>query len=132
MKMKMFLIIVLFSTLNALAQVVNDTLKKTDIESNIIFNSYSFIPHPKLLNKEIWNRVSEFRFECDFLRLAVEFKEHSYVLVEIDGEKRELARSIDYRVISQNIIYLTLRKVPLFIKKYRLDPLRILSFFFLI
>ena len=71
-----------------------------------------FVPHPRLLDTERWTRVSTYRFECEFLRLAVEFRDHSYILLEMDGEHRVLARSIDYNKISQRIIELTLNPRP--------------------
>lgn len=77
-------------------------------------NTATFVPHPNLLNDEIWTRVSAYRFECEFLRLAVEFRDHNYVLMEMDGEQRELAKSIDYELIKNMIVELTLNTRPKF------------------
>ena len=77
-------------------------------------NTAAFVPHPNLLNEELWTRVSAYRFECEFLRLAVEFRDHNYVLVEMDGEQRELAKSINYELIKNKIVELTLNTRPEF------------------
>lgn len=77
-------------------------------------NTVAFVPHLNLLNEEIWTRVSAYRFECEFLRLAVEFRDHNYVLVEMDGEQRELAKSINYELIKNKIVELTLNTRPEF------------------
>ena len=84
--------------------------KASKVEPN--YASGSFVPHSNLLNNDLWKRVSEFRFECEYLRLAVEFRDHSYLLLEMDGEKRILAKSINYNVISGKIIELTLNPRP--------------------
>jgi len=75
-------------------------------------SAYSFVPVKKLQNSELWQRVSEYRFECVFLRLAVEWDNFEYVLLEMDGRKRVLARDRNYAVITQMIIKLTLNEVP--------------------
>lgn len=87
--------------------------KKEDY-SRTELNKVAFVPHPNLLNEELWTRVSAYRFECEFLRLAVEFRDHNYVLVEMDGEQRELAKSIDYELIKNKIVELTLNTRPKF------------------
>jgi len=111
--MKVFLYFMMLSVLNVFSQVADGEEKNMDTENNIQFQSYSFVPSRNLLNEEIWNRVSEFRFECIYLRLAVELKNNGYVLIEMDGDHRELAKSTDYNVISQKIVELTLRNFPL-------------------
>ena len=68
-----------------------------------------FKPNRKLINKDIWYRISLYRFECRFLRLAVEWEDKEYVLYEMDGAKRELARSKDYSDIEKVIAKLTLK-----------------------
>lgn len=85
--------------------------KKEDYNTTKL-NTATFVPHPNLLNEELWTRVSDYRFECEFLRLAVEFRDHNYVLVEMDGEQRDLARSIDYELIKNKIVELTLNTKP--------------------
>ncbi len=82
--------------------------------TDTMYKSSVFVPHPNLLNMSLWKRVSEYRFECEYLRLAVEFKDHTYVLIEMDGDKRILARSIYYERISNKIKELTLRSQPSF------------------
>ena len=67
-----------------------------------------FIPHLKLAQKMLWERVSMYRFECAYLRLAVEWQEKEYVLLEMDGEKKELTRSKDFKDIQLVITKLTL------------------------
>lgn len=67
-----------------------------------------FSPHSKLAQKRLWKRVSMYRFECAYLRLAVEWQEKKYVLVEMDGGKKELAWSADYKDIQLVITRLTL------------------------
>ena len=73
---------------------------------------YSFKPSEKLLNEEIWTRVSNTRFECNFLRLAVEYQDFEYVLYEMDGPKRELSRAPDYKTIATEIAMNTVRNTP--------------------
>lgn len=72
-----------------------------------------FTPHRKLLNEEVWKRVSEIRFECDYLRLAVEWKDYQYVLLEMDEGKRILAKSDKYSTIAFAIVNLTLNPRPM-------------------
>ena len=67
-----------------------------------------FIPHLKLAQKMLWERVSMYSFECAYLRLAVEWQEKEYVLLEMDGEKKELTRSKDFKDIQLVITKLTL------------------------
>jgi len=95
---------------------LSNNYTKTQLKVNI-FNEltdtiYNFTPHRKLKSKEIWSRVSELRFECSFLRLAVEWRDFEYVLIEMDGDKRELARNRNYEIISKVIVKLTLRSIP--------------------
>jgi hypothetical protein len=82
--------------------------------SDTIADIEAFRPHTKLLNKQIWTRVSANRFECEFLRLAVELKNNEYWLLEMDGNKRLLARHENYYIIAHVIVHLTLREKPFF------------------
>ena len=77
-------------------------------------NNRAFTPPSKLLNKDIWERVSHTRFECHFLRLAVEYQDVEYVLYEMDEPKRELSRASDYRTIAKEIAINTIRDTPYF------------------
>ena len=72
----------------------------------------AFSPNEKLLNTELWKRVSVNRFVCGFLRLAVELKNNEYVLLEMDGRKRILAQNRQYSGISNAIVRLTLNSTP--------------------
>jgi hypothetical protein len=69
------------------------------------------VPDKKLLNSSLWTRVSPYRFESTGLRVAVEWKNNEYQLLEMDGNKRVLAYSKDYYYISKSIINLTLRTI---------------------
>ena len=69
---------------------------------------YSFAPNNKLSNEKIWDRVSEYRFECAFLKLAIEYHNNVYFLSEMEGEKRLLARDIQFTTIVEEIANLTL------------------------
>ena len=93
------------------ANYKKEDYKKED-NNKTKLNTATFVPHPRLLDEERWNRVSENRFECEFLRLAVEFRDHNYVLMEMDGEQRELAKSINYELIKNKIVELTLNTRP--------------------
>ena len=84
-------------------------IHKTEIANN---EAYSFIPPIKLLNKEIWSRVADTRFECNFLRLAVEYKNNEYVLYQMDGNKLELSRASDYKIIGDEIAMNTFSVSP--------------------
>jgi hypothetical protein len=75
-------------------------------------NNKSFTPPLKLLNKKIWERVSHTRFECHYLRLAVEYQDSEYVLYEMDGAKRELSRAREYSTIGREIAFNTFRVSP--------------------
>ncbi len=74
----------------------------------------------RLLNTSVWQRVTANRFECDFLRLAVEWRNNEYWLLEMDGNKRLLAHHEDYSVISQVIVRLTLRREPNWLEYHKL------------
>ena len=84
-------------------------IHKTNIADNAM---YSFIPPLKLLNKEIWTRVADTRFECNFLRLAVEYQNNEYVLFEMDGNKLELSRASEYKTIGDEIALNTFSVSP--------------------
>jgi hypothetical protein len=116
--MKLPLTILMFSVaFNIVSQEplekVNNS-KSSDSKSNNAIEAYC--PDEKLLNKDIWQRVSVNRFACAFLRLAVELKNNEYLLFEMDGNKRLLIKHEEFSVISKAIVSLTLRTCPLFIK----------------
>ena len=106
-----FILIIVVSSIYS-----QERLKQANDTTFTKLNTYeeveAFQPHVKLLNTSIWNRVSANRFECDFLRLAVELRNHEYWLLEMDGQKRLLARHEQYAVISHVIVHLTLRRTP--------------------
>lgn len=94
-----------------------DTIEQPQSSASKIEFNYtnpSFVPHRNLMNTDLWKRVGNNRFECEYLRLAVEFRDHTYVLIEMDGEERIMARSINYNRISSKIIELTLNSRPSF------------------
>lgn len=103
-----FILIVLFFPIEVLSQ--QTPAKKIKIENNDNVDEFLFVPDKKLLNGDFWTRVSPLRFESSFLRLAVEWKNNEYQLLEMDGNKRVLARSKDYHYISKSIINLTSAK----------------------
>ena len=107
---KLFLILVALNSFSQerLDKVCDTTLTKLKVNSDI----EAFIPDAKLLNTSIWNRVTANRFECKFLRLAVELRNNEYWLLEMDGLKCLLARDKNYMVISHVITQLTLRSTP--------------------
>ena len=112
MKVVLFLFTFFCLSFSASAQLVIDRPEPEMEQEEAGLETATFIPHPRLMDRDRWTRVSTYRFECHFLRLAVEFKDHSYVLMEMDGQKRILARSINYNEISQKIIELTLNPRP--------------------
>ena len=65
----------------------------------------SFEPDRKLLNEDIWTRVCFYRFECKALQLAVEWENHEYVLMELNGGGCILARDKKYANIARAIIH---------------------------
>ena len=75
----------------------------------VVIETSVFMPDFDLLNEEMWVRVSEYRFESPFLRLAVEWEEGEYILLEMDGGHRILARSPFYSIISHKITELTIK-----------------------
>ena len=112
--MKKFIsLCIMFAVLSAFSQLrlqpPNDT---TPTKYKMEHDYEAFQPHIKLLNTSIWNRVTANRFECDFLRLAVEWRNHQYWLLEMDGQQRLLARHEQYAVIAHVIVHLTLRRTP--------------------
>ena len=114
MKIVLLIFLIFFAALPMWSQFHERPEDRIDAAVDTIYKSSVFVPHPYLLNTSLWKRVSEYRFECEYLRLAVEFKDHTYVLIEMDGDKRILARSIDYLRISNKIKELTLRNSPHF------------------
>lgn len=98
-------------TTNSFSQKPNDYKLLKDLVKE---EAYTFVPPIKLLNTDLWTRVSNTRFECNFLRLAVEYQDFEYVLYEMDEPKRELSRSPEYRVIGQEIGLNTVRRSPNF------------------
>jgi hypothetical protein len=110
MKKLLFMCVIMYATSSFsqksdVSKLTNDIVKK---------DAYTFVPPIKLLNKDLWNRVSNTRFECSFLRLAVEYQDFEYVLYEMDEPKRELSRSPEYRIIGQEIGLNTVRRSPNF------------------
>ena len=91
----------------AIAYATNSFAQKTTegkILKQLAFEEvYTFNPPRKLMNEEIWTRVSNTRFECNFLRLAIEYQDFEYVLYEMDGLKRELSRARDYNTLGEEI-----------------------------
>ena len=81
-------------------------------KKNAVDEAHSFVPPTKLLNTEIWTRVSNARFECNFLRLAVEYQNFEFILFEMDGAKRELSRAPEYRILGEEIAMNTFRVSP--------------------
>jgi hypothetical protein len=114
MKTVIVIILLLFLSLSVTSQDTDSLKTKAEIQKEISISTYSFIPDKRLLNKYIWKRVSEYRFECAFLKLAVEFDKHThdYVLLEMEGGKREIFRDIHYELVSQVICRLTLNITP--------------------
>ena len=110
---KLIWIFLYFVVINSFSQErieqVNDTINKTSKTNDDV---EAFQPDVKLLNKSIWNRVSANRFECEYLRLAVELRNNEYWLLEMDGDRRLLARHKQYSIISNVIVQLTLRSSP--------------------
>jgi hypothetical protein len=68
-----------------------------------------FTPNDDLQNKTIWKRVALHRFECNYLKLAIEFDDPDYVLYAMNGPKEALFQSVDFALIRQKITNLTLR-----------------------
>ena len=114
MKTILLIFLIFFTALPMWSQFHERPEDRVEAAADTIYKSSVFVPHPRLLNTRLWKRVSEYRFECEYLRLAVEFNNHTYVLIEMDGDKRILARSIDYIIISNKIKELTLRNSPHF------------------
>jgi len=79
--------------------------KNTNTTTKVV---YSKAPNRKLANKDLWHRISEQRFECPFLRLAVEYSDNKYILIEMDENKRILASDTNYATIEKEINKLTL------------------------
>ncbi|WP_242093915.1 hypothetical protein [Aestuariivivens sediminicola] len=105
----LLLICAIAYTTNSFSQKSNDSKLLTKQGQQ---EFYSFKPSKKLLNEEIWTRVSNTRFECNFLRLAVEYQDYEYVLYEMDEPKRELSRAPDYKTIGEEIAMNTFRVTP--------------------
>ena len=115
---RLFLILV---TLNSFSQARLDKVCDTTFTKLKVNNDIeAFQPDVKLLNTSLWNRVTANRFECEFLRLAVELRNSEYWLLEMDGHKCLLARDKNYLVISQVITHLTLRVSPNWIEHQKL------------
>lgn len=116
-------LITILLILVGLSSFSQETLKQvndsTNTTSNVNNDIEAFRPNEKLLNKQIWQRVAANRFECKFLRLAVELKNNEYLLLEMDGNKRLLARHEQYSIISGYIVNLTLRPSPNLIEKQK-------------
>ena len=70
------------------------------------------IPNNNLSDNLVWKRVSEYRYECEFLRFAVEYKSNAYALYELDEPKRLLVKSESYKDITREIVKLTININP--------------------
>ena len=115
-------ILMFLVTFNVVSQEPLEKVNNSKISVSKSNNAIeAFSPNEKLLNKDIWQRVSVNRFECVFLRLAVELNNNEYLLFEMDGNKRLLIKNEEYSVISKAIASLTLRTCPYFIKPLRFD-----------
>lgn len=59
----------------------------------------NFTPHKKLLKKEKWDRVSEFRFEDAYNYMAIEWQNDTYVLMDMGTERKVHIRSADCKTV---------------------------------
>ena len=109
----LLLICVLLGTFTSFSQESTAVHKSKIADAKM----YSFIPPIKLLNKEIWTRVADTRFECEFLRLAVEYQNNEFVLFEMDGNKLELSRASEYKIIGDEIAVNTFSVSPGFVRR---------------
>jgi len=103
MKTKLLLLLALLC-LNSIFSQTRDSIPNQNV-----IEVQEFEPHKSLLDSERWKRVSPNRFECSFLRLAVELENFKYHLIEMDGGKRTLIQHENYRIITKAIMKLTLR-----------------------
>jgi len=103
--------------------VVSYTQEAYVIADNSLFSNSvkEFVPNVytrdwprKLKNQRIWKHVAENRFECPFLKLAVEWDGVNYHLIETEGGKRILCTNYKYSMISSKIVELTLNSTPNF------------------
>ena len=111
MKGLSFILIVMLFSNNLFAQESMGE-KKDNIQYTTgctYMDDFLFEPDRKLLNQDIWTRICVYRFESAFLRLVVVWNGREYLLKEMDGEKRILAKNKKYPKISQTIIQLTLK-----------------------
>lgn len=106
MKLKLLLLVLIIWSSNLFAQS-----KDSLVDQNTIVVQ-EFEPDRSLLDTFRWTRVTPNRYECSFLRLAVELKDFKYFLIEMDGNKRVLISSESYSIIRQAIMKLTLRTSP--------------------
>lgn len=118
--MKKLILLALLTSSIAIGQVTKITLKTGigNILDKVVNTievhrkekgaNYSLVVNRKLVNSDIWQRVSNNRFECKFLRLAVEIRNNQYFLIEMDGDKLVLAHDFDYNNIRNEIEKLTL------------------------
>ena len=106
-KNKLLIIFIVASFLSVTFATIGYMYEPDDVEE-VSIDTNTFIPDVDLMNEEMWTRVSEFRFESKFLRLAVEWCDGEYLLSEMDGEKMIMSRSPMYSVISYKITELTL------------------------
>ncbi len=100
--MKVMFILFCLSISSLFGQTV---AKDSIVESQEILE---FQPVKNLFDESRWTRVSANRFECRFLRLAVELKDFQYHLIQMDGDKKTLISHESYKVITKVIINLTL------------------------
>ena len=121
MKIVTILCIVL-SALSTFSQEIPERVKdRENKESQVPHGHEVFHPDLRLLNTSVWQSVTPYRFECSVLRLAVEWRNNAYWLMEMDGQKRLLAHHKHYAVISHVIVYLTLRRSPNWMEYHKLQ-----------
>ncbi len=115
------LLCVVLSALITFSQEIPELVKDSVNEKfKVPHGREVFHPDLRLLNTSVWQRVTANRFECDFLRLAVEWRNKQYWLLEMDGQKRLLSRHECYSVISHVIVHLTLRQTPNWLQYHKL------------
>jgi hypothetical protein len=104
--MKLLLTLLLFlGTFNIVSQESTEKANRSkSITSNLNNEIEAFSPDKRLLNEDIWQRVSVNRFECKLLRLAVELGNDEYLLMEMDGNKRLLFKHKQYSSVSKAIM----------------------------
>jgi len=111
-------ICIVFSLLYCVVSYTQETEAIAD-NSVSVLSVNEFVPNVytrdwprKLKNQRIWKHVAENRFECPFLKLAVEWDGVNYHLMETEGGKRILCTNSNYSMISSKIVELTLNSSP--------------------